>query len=396
MPEAVLKTEVAVIGGGLVGMALALKLAQHQIHCVLLEATEFSADDAEQFDDRTLVINPASKLFWQELGLWSDIESHTTTIDKVHVSNQGRFGVVQFDKDELEVTELGHVIVAKRLAQIVRHAVLENQKTQYLQPAKLNSFEQQDDCIRMSATHRQDSRTITAQLMVAADGVQSSIRSQLNLETVVKSYHRQALICNITTDQKHQNRAFERLTREGPMALLPFKNRFGFVWSMAESRASELLDADDDIFLKTAQQAFGYRAGIFQKLGRRSTYPLFQIQVPQQHAHRVVLMGNAAHSVSPVSAQGLNLAVRGVSRLCKLLAAHKKQGNDLGAVAVLQAYQDCSQDDQNRTMNYTDDLMTWFKIDEPLVNALRSLGLVTINANLPLKKMLFHTAGGLR
>ncbi len=401
MADLPLQTQVAIVGGGMVGMALALSLAQNRISTVLIESNDVDINTNEQFDDRTLVINPASQRFWQKIGLWSEIETQVTCIDTVHVSNQGRFGVVQFDKEELGVSQLGHVIAAKKLAKILLEHVLKNKQARYLQPAKLVHFKQSVEQVSLTATHNGEDRQIIAQLMVGADGVQSSIRKKLNLETAVKSYQRKAIICNITTDQRHQNRAFERLTKEGPMALLPFTNesghnRFGFVWSMNENQADAMMRADETTFLNLAQQRFGFRAGAFQKLGRRSQYPLFQIKVPVQHAHRVVLMGNAAHAVSPVSAQGLNLAVRGIDRLTEVLQSFKAEHKDLGALAVLESYQMASKTDQKRTLNYTDDLMTWFKIDEPIVNTMRSLGLVMVNASKSLKKGLYNTAGGLR
>lgn len=401
-----MQTDVAVVGGGLVGMAMALSLAQRKISSVLLEAQPSPEESPEQFDDRTLVINPASQVFWQDLGLWSAIEPHTTSIDHVHVSNQGQFGVVHFDKDELDVTQLGHVVAAKTLASTLFKAVKQQTLITYLQPAKLLDFEQGKNQIQLTVEQNgqnqaNSTQQVIAQLMVGADGVQSSIRKQLNLLTEVKSYQRSAIVCNITTAQRHQHRAFERLTTYGPMALLPFsngsnKNRFGFVWSLPAEQAEQLLKAGEESFLQQAQQQFGYRAGEFQKLGRRSSYPIYQIKVPVQYAHRVVLMGNAAHAVSPVSAQGLNLAVRGIARLSEQLQKSKGLGIDLGSDSVLKEYQLASNEDQQRTLNYTDDLMTWFKIDEPIVNAFRSMGLVAINANINLKKKLYNTAGGLR
>lgn len=396
-----INTDVAIVGGGLVGMALALSLAQKNIASVLIEAQANTVDDEEQFDDRTLVINPASQRFWHDLGLWSAIEGSTTQINQVHVSNQGQFGVVQFDHNEFGVPQLGHVIAAKILAHTLREAVEQQGLITSLQPAKLLGFEQLDSQVQMTVEQADQAKLVNAQLMVGADGVQSPIRKQLKLNTAVKSYQRTAIVCNITTSQKHQHRAFERLTQHGPMALLPFSNgtgnnRFGFVWSMPTTDAEHLLQADEASFIQQAQQQFGYRAGEFQQIGRRSSYPIYQIKVPMQHAQRVVLMGNAAHAVSPVSAQGLNLAVRGIARLSEQLQQAQQQKLDLGDVSVLKAYQLASDADQQRTLNYTDDLMTWFKIDEPFINSMRSLGLVAINANLNLKKMLFNTAGGLR
>ncbi len=394
-------TEVVIVGGGLVGMALALSLAQQDIAVVLLEAQQVDSNTEVQFDDRTLVINPSSQLFWQALGLWSEVQPHVTSIDHVHVSNQGHFGVVQFTKDELDVPQLGHVVAAKTLANVLLKAVQQQPLIDHMQPAKLLEFAATEQHINLTVERTNEHQVaetvaVTAQLMVGADGVQSAIRQQLKLATAIKSYQRSAIVCNITTSQRHHNHAFERLTAYGPMALLPFNNRFGFVWSMPTAQAAAMLAADEPTFIQQAQQQFGYRAGEFQQLGRRSSYPIYQIKVPVQHAKRVVLMGNAAHAVSPVSAQGLNLAVRGIKRLSAQLQMAKAQGQCLGSESVLQAYQQASDADQQRTLNYTDDLMTWFQIDEPLVNACRSMGLVAVNASLSLKKALFKTAGGLR
>ena len=148
-------------------------------------------------------------------------------------------------------------------------------------------------------------------------------------------------------------------------------------------------------FMEKAQKEFGFRQGQFIQIGQRHRYPLYKIKVEKQYQSRIVLIGNAAHTVSPVSAQGLNLAIRGVSRLCQLLHEVYHQGGDLGAEPLLLKYQNNSQADQDQILSYTDDLMTWFKIDEPIINRLRSLSLVAIDSQIGLKKRLFRLAAGL-
>ena len=396
MPDTPIKTEVVIVGGGLVGMAVALSLAQQDIHSVLIEAKSPDLSAHPSFDDRTLVINPASQQFWQQLGVWSVVKNITTAINHVHVSNQGHLGVVRFDHAELGVEHLAHVIEAKALARALWDLVSKQQQITLLAPAALQSFTVSSSHVELSVASAEKSVTIQAQLMVAADGAKSQIRKKLMLDTETKSYQKTAIICNVQTTEKHDNRAFERLTQHGPMALLPFNDRYGFVWSMPTEQAQRMMAFDDDEFLVQAQRHFGYRKGQFIKVGQRSCYPLYRIKVAKQYAARVVLMGNAAHSVSPVSAQGLNLAVRGVERLVSVLSYFKPQNIDLGDVKVLAEYQQASEGDQQRTLNYTDDLMTWFAIDEPFVNGLRSLGLMAIDASLALKRKLFNTAGGLR
>lgn len=395
MPNTQIKTEVVIVGGGLVGMAMALSLAQQGIPNVLIESQCPDLSAHPSFDDRTLVVNPASQQFWQKLGVWSTVKSLTTAINHVHVSNQGHLGVVRFNHTELGVEHLAHVIEAKALAKVLWDLVTKQQHITLLAPATLENFTVNSNHVELTVA-ADESTTIQAQLMVAADGAQSQVRKTLKLDTEIKSYQKTAVICNIQTTEKHDNWAYERLTQHGPMALLPFNDRYGFVWSMPTEQAKQLMTYDDDTFLAQAQHNFGFRKGQFIKLGQRSCYPLYRIQVAKQYAPRVVLIGNAAHSVSPVSAQGLNLAVRGVVRLVSVLSHNKSQEIDLGDVKVLAEYQQASEDDQQRTLSYTDDLMTWFAIDEPLVNGMRSLGLMAIDSNLALKRKIFNTAGGLR
>lgn len=233
--------------------------------------------------------------------------------------------------------------------------------------------------------------------MLAADGVQSSIRKKLQLETIIKSYDRTAIICNIAPDQRHKHCAFERLTKTGPTALLPFvENRCGFVWTVIKDKADELLQLSDAEFIQQAQAQFGYRLGKFIKVGKRSSYPLYLVTVPIQVKSRTILLGNAAHSMSPVSARGLNLAVRDVAMLSDVIENALNKKIDIGSDEVLNIYQNSIQTDQTQTMSYTDDLMNWFKIDEPMVATIRSMGLVALDQSANTKKALFSRASGYR
>ena len=393
--------EVVIAGGGMVGMGCALALAQAGIESVLLESQSIDSDqvskDVDDFDDRTLVVNPASELFWQNLGVWPELAGKLTPINKVHVSNQGHFGTVSFDAAQQKVSHLGQVVAAKDLAAILWQMINDNPKITVLSPAKLQSFEQLDGGIKVEVESDNQTQQIHAQLLIAADGARSGIREQLALPTTIKSYQRKALVCNVTLANSHNNTAYERLTKTGPLALLPFKSgRYGLVWSVTDQQADELLELPDDDLKAEIELAMGPRLGRISTLGNRSHYPLYQVKVAQQITPHVVLIGNAAHSVSPVSAQGLNLAVRGIKRLVDVLSEAKQSGQSLADYALLQQYQESSEADQESTMNYTDDLMRWFQIDTPIVNGLRSAGLLLIDSVPGLKRHLFLRAGGLK
>ena len=389
--------DIIIVGGGLVGMAAAINLARFDLSICLLESVEAQNNFHPSYDDRTLVVNHASINFWTNCGIWHDLKPSLTAINKVHVSNKGHFGSVTFDKDELKIEALAYILEAKVLGMALKSKLSSFKNITVTCPALVTDFETKADKVNINYKLNDKLHSVSTKLMLAADGVNSSIRKQLKLETQIKSYQRTAIICNITPQEKHNNCAYERLSTKGPTALLPFvNNRCGFVWTVEEDQAKEILSLTDDEFITKAQQQFGYRLGKFVKVGQRSSYPLYFIKVPKQTKSRVILIGNAAHAMSPVSAQGLNLAVRDVAHLVEVIKHNLMENKDIGADACLNNYQKNVDEDQNQTMNYTDDLMNWFKIDEPFVAAIRSAGLFTLNQSTQLKAKLFARASGFR
>lgn len=389
--------DVIIVGGGMVGMAAAIVMSKLNLKTCLLESTETENNQHPSYDDRTLVVNRASQCFWENIGIWDSLKQHLIPIDKAHVSNKGHFGTAVFDKNDFKVSALAHIIEAKVFGMALKNKMDSINNITVICPALMQSFSLNEQVVEVKYKINGEDYTICSQLMLAADGVQSTIRSQLGLETKVKSYQRTAIICNITPEYKHNNCAYERLTNTGPTAMLPFvNNRCGFVWSVEQQSADGLLKLSDIEFMQAAQKQFGYRLGSFLKVGRRSSYPLYLIEVPKQVKSRVILLGNAAHAMSPVSAQGLNLAVRDVAALNDVLSEYLKSDHDLGADKLLNLYQDRISTDQKQTMRYTDDLMGWFKIDESLINTFRSAGLVLLDQFKPAKNELFTRASGYR
>ena len=389
--------DITIVGGGMVGMAAALALSKYDLTICLLENTLAENDTHPSYDDRTLVVNRASICFWKNLGVWDELSEYLTPINKVHVSNKGHFGTVVFDAKQLNVEALAYIVEAKVLGMALKQKIEDNAAITVICPANVTAFTSHASFIEVEYDVNHDKRKLTASLMLAADGVQSFVRKSLQLETQIKSYQRTAIICNITPELKHNNCAYERLTTTGPTALLPFvHNRCGFVWTLTSEKAVEILKLSDEDFIKQAQAQFGYRLGQFIKVGKRSSYPLYLVKVPRQVKSRVILLGNAAHSMSPVSAQGLNLAVRDVAMLVEVLTHSIKNNLDIGADETLNKYQQSIELDQSQTMQYTDDLMSWFKIDESLVSTIRSIGLLTLDHMPAAKSELFTRASGYR
>jgi 2-octaprenyl-6-methoxyphenol hydroxylase len=217
--------------------------------------------------------------------------------------------------------------------------------------------------------------------VVAADGANSFIRTHLQIPTETRDYGQTAVICNITPEQAHAGRAFECLTSTGPFAVLPHTGiRCGLVWCVASDEARGLLELDDATFLGRAEERFGDHLGAFLKAGKRTAYPLKLVRAKEDVRDRLVILGNAAHAIHPVGAQGFNLALRDVAVLAEILA--DDENNDPGQRGLLDQYSRWRKQDQRGTIATSDGMTRLFAHPSMLAAGLRTSGLIA-HALLP-------------
>ncbi len=212
---------------------------------------------------------------------------------------------------------------------------------------------------------------------MAADGANSAVRDMLGISATRIDYAQWAIIGNLLPESPPANRAFERFTESGPVAMLPVADdRAAFVWMHSPQRAQELLDMSDDDFTAAIQAAFGQRLGRFSKVGRRAGYPLALTRANGLIARRSVVVGNAAHGLHPVAAQGFNLGMRDVAALCDCIADAIEGEKDIGSVSVLEAYAEWRRDDQKKLVRFTDSIVRLFGDARGPVRSLRNLGML--------------------
>jgi len=240
---------------------------------------------------------------------------------------------------------------------------------------------------------------MTCQLLIAADGMNSKVREQLNIDTRELPYGQTAIVTNIETQNFHKHVAYERFTSTGPMAVLPISSdvndkRCGVVWTVKDEQAEEVFNLSDEDFLSRFSKIFGSRLGRLQKVGQRYSYPLKMVEAKEQAKSRCVILGNSAHFLHPVAGQGFNLSLRDVASLAEVLATGIKQSQDLGSEVLIKQYVDWRASDQRKVIQFTDGLVRLF--DNPLksVKFLRNMAL-NIFDNSPRGKKLFakHTMG---
>ena len=376
------EVDILIIGGGLIGATLMLALQGLGFSALLVERKPFSDKINPDFDARSLALSPASTRILSMLGVWDLLKPHATAINNIHVSDQFRFGVSRLNAKE--DGPLGHVLEIHYINQAVQQ-LLPQEKL--LAPATLKELDLAHQ--RAIVTTESGSVSIKAQLIVAADGAESTVRELCQLTTEVKDYQQHAIVANIGLTKSHENRAYERFTAQGPLALLPVQeHRMALVWAMAPQKAKTLMTASDTEFLRELQSAFGYRLGRLVKVGKRFTYPLKQVLMPQQVKWPVVFVGNAAHTLHPVAGQGFNLGLRDVAALAQCIA-HYGLNKDM-----LDHYMQLRSTDQRIITSFSNGLISLFTSRFPGVGLARNLGLIALDNSTTLKNWFARYAQG--
>lgn len=366
--------DIAIVGGGLAGASLAVALQPSGYRIKVIEAVAYKAAEQPSYDDRTLALSHSSCRILAGIGLWDELQAHATAIRKIYVSELDRPGRVELDSAELDLTEFGHVVEARRFGAVVTAQMAKAENIELVSSVAVTGIEPGKDQTTLHLKSDDGEKTLHARLVVAADGANSFIRKQLKIPTETRDYCQTAIICNITPEQAHAGRAYECLTATGPFAVLPHTGiRCGLVWSVASDQAQALLDLDDDEFLNRANSRFGDHLGAFIKAGKRSAYPLKLAHAKEDVRSRLVILGNAAHAIHPVGAQGFNLALRDVAVLAEILA--DDENRDPGQNNLLNLYSSWRKQDQRGTIAASDGMTRLFAHSSMLAAGLRTTGM---------------------
>jgi 2-octaprenyl-6-methoxyphenol hydroxylase len=363
------------------------------------------------FDQRTIALSASSVAILQSLGLWQAIAAAqiASPIQHIHVSDQGNFGFTRINAKEHQVAALGQVVTLETLTPILWQQIEKYQNIQVFCPAELTELEinANNACLAITplVESSQPALVISSQLVLAADGTFSKVAKLSDISLQRRSYQQNAVISNLIVEKPHQNRAFERFTLNGPIAMLPLKsNQMGLVWCQSASQASATLSLPPEQFLAQLQAEFGYRLGKISKTSQPASYPLSLHVAAKPYAGRVLLLGNASHTLHPIAGQGLNLALRDIAGLNDILIDWLQQENtpqpaliglsEQQCHSLIQAFVEARQQDWEQTINATDTLVKVFSQNFlPLVVA-RNLAMKWVNRCTWSKQSLAHRAMG--
>jgi 2-octaprenyl-6-methoxyphenol hydroxylase len=375
--------DIIIVGGGLVGASLAASLASLPLKIAIIEASTSNQDA------RVIALNYVSARIFEAIGLWPQMQH--TAIKHIHISDRGHWGMLRLSHTDLNLPALGYVLTAQNIGQALQTKL---QAVDFIAPATAQYLGLEDSQI----TIQSQTQKLSAKLLIVADGANSQLCQQLNIPIQQHDYGQTAIISNLTLDRPHLSIAYERFTTHGPIALLPMlEQQSALVWSLPPERAQSVLQLSEQEFLLAIQQEFGWRAGRFIAATARLAYPLRRTMASSVIAPRVVIMGNAAHTLHPVAGQGFNLALRGVANLAEVLVTAWEHGEyDIGSDDLLQNYLNYQADDQLLMLNLTHNIVNLFSNQWLPAVLARNCGLGLMETISPVKYYLMQQMLGLK
>ncbi len=398
--------DVIIVGGGMVGISLAFALQQGSeelaLKVLIIEAAPINFSEKPyqpSFDARSTVLSHGSVEYFKKLGIWDSLAGHATSIKKIHVSDQGKFGSVRMNSDEHGVEALGYVVENIPLGKALNTKLLESQKIEICDSAKVKKIFPNTELLSVELLKDNCNKKLTTKLVVLAEGGRSGLCEDLGIYREIKQYAQTAIITNISIEEPHANIAYERFTPKGPLALLPLsklegENRCALVWTHPEESVDEVLALSDEEFLSKLVLDFGSKLGKFTRVGERNSYPLNLIQAEEQFRHGIVLLGNVAHTLHPVAGQGFNLALRDAMCLAEHILAALKHNENPGSVKILQKYQDQRLKDQEKIIAFSHYMTQLFSSNNNALAWVRKFGLLSIDLIPGLKKSFGKQAMG--
>lgn len=392
-----IKSDIAIVGGGLNGTGLALALASSGLRVTLIDAHAPDARRDAEFDGRSYALALASTRMLGAIGVWNVLAPDAQPMLEIKVTD-GRAGEgpspfwMHFDHAELGEGPMGYMVEDRHLRRAYLDAVAAHENITHIAPATVTAQQVDGPWAQVVA----DGQTVQARVIVGCDGRRSGVAERAGIKRSFKDYGQTALVAAIGHEKPHGGVAHQFFMPAGPLAILPLTgNRSAIVWAEETARAEALSELSDDAFIEALRPAFGDFLGALHVAGARFSYPLNLTEAERLVADRVALVGDAAHGIHPIAGQGLNQGLRDAAALAEVLTDAMRRGEDIGAVDVLERYAAWRRFDATLLARATDTFNALFSNDNATVRAVRDIGLGIVNATPALRRGFMREAAGL-
>ncbi len=394
-----LDCDVAIVGGGVVGMTLACALGRSGLRVMMIDAQTMREAANRQ---NVYAISLLSGRIFAGLGVWDQILPQISTFTKIVLSDGDRANRVTFQPTDLgacsELDPLGYVAEHQPILEALHARFADRETLTSIAPAQVQHLTQFDDRAELTLEVEGQTRTITAQLVVAADGARSQLRQAAGITQTGWKYWQSCVTFKVKarqSQQSHQNVAYEKFRTQGPFAILPLTgDRCNVVWTLPHAEAKAVMALDDAAFNAAMREHFGDHMGELEILSPRRLFPVQLMQSQRYATPRFVLAGDAAHCCHPVGGQGVNLGIRDAAALAEVLSEADRAGEDLGSIAVLKRYERWRKLENWVVLGFTDILDRLFSNEIwPLVMA-RQIGFWSLTAIAPIRRLALQLMTG--
>ena len=387
--------DVLVVGGGYVGLAVAVAVKQAAPH-LAVEVIEAAPEDAWKKDPRASAIIAAATKMLEVFGIWDRIEPEAQPITRMIVTDSKTSDPVRpvfltFDGAVEEGRPFAHMIPNVAMVGALRDACAAA-GIRIRHGVMATGFQNTGPSADLSLS---DGNVVSARLVVACDGVRSKLRDMAGIKTVTWDYGQSGIVTTVEHERPHDGCAEEHFLPAGPFAILPLKgNRSSLVWTERTGDAERLVTSDELVFEEELERRFGHKLGAIRATAERRAFPLGLTLAREFVAPRLALAGDAAHGIHPISGQGLNLGFKDVAALAETIVEADRLGLDIGDLNVLERYQTWRRFDTFRMGVTTDVLNRLFSNDVTPIRVLRDFGLGVVDRMPSLKSFFIREAAG--
>lgn len=393
------KFDVLIVGGGMVGLTLALAIREQSQLTVAIADTKAVEEKTEQPQVRVSAINAASANIFANLSVWDDIlQQRAQPYRHMHIWDKGGYGQLNFAQDDLKGSDqqeqLGWIIENNIIRHALWHKAQADEGISFFTEQAITSIGVGDSEVFASLG---SATPIIAKLLVGADGANSWVRQQMNMSLTFRDYDHHALVATVSCEQGHQDTAWQVFLPEGPLAFLPLyqDNLCSIVWSTSPEEAKRLTELEPEDFAKEITAASDGKLGRVSLESERFTFPLSMRLAQNFVKQRVVLIGDAAHTIHPLAGQGVNLGLLDAAALAQTLISQEKIDNQLKVNQVaLQQFARWRKAEAAEMMAAMEAIKQVFTPQQEAMKLFRGLGLSLLEHFAPAKKQLIRQALG--